>query len=225
MKNIIQQRTHIAKMKLQVLFAPNLDQEIKNYYLDLEMNGPTEESGIDLPFPKTVDIPITTQTTLIGMGIHCRMVDDNGNDIPYTLHPRSSIYKTLYRLANSTGIIDKTYRGELKSPLDILNSNYHEIFSKIMTRYISIIFLISLFMTPSIYTVAFILGVALFTENKLGDALIHILFKDYYTITKGTRLIQLCAPDLQPITVEIVDSLPKSSRGSNGFGSTGTGLK
>ena len=94
----------------------------------------------DLPFPKTVDIPVTTQTTLIDMGIHSRMIDDNGNDVAYTLHPRSSIYKTLYRLANCTGIIDKTYRGELKSPLDILNSNYYEIFSKIMMKYISVIF-------------------------------------------------------------------------------------
>lgn len=41
----------------------------------------------------------------------------------YYLHPRSSIYKTSFRLANSTGIIDAGYRGHIISMLDVLNSN------------------------------------------------------------------------------------------------------
>lgn len=40
-------------------------------------------------------------------------------------------------------------------------------------------------------------------------------------IEKGTRLFQLCAPDLSPFSVKIVDSLPDSIRGIGGFGSTG----
>jgi dUTP pyrophosphatase len=41
-----------------------------------------------------------------------------------------------------------------------------------------------------------------------------------YTIEKGTRLVQLCSPDLSPITFEIVNILDETSRGNGGFGST-----
>jgi dUTP pyrophosphatase len=44
---------------------------------------------------------------------------------------------------------------------------------------------------------------------------------DVIKINKGTKLFQLCAPDLSHFNVEIVDKLPESSRGSDGFGSTG----
>jgi dUTPase len=44
----------------------------------------------------------------------------------YYLHPRSSIYKTPLRLANSTGIIDSGYRGNLIGMFDCLEP-YHEV--------------------------------------------------------------------------------------------------
>lgn len=37
---------------------------------------------------------------------------------PYVIHPRSSIYKKSFRLANSTGIIDTGYRGNLAAVID-----------------------------------------------------------------------------------------------------------
>jgi dUTP pyrophosphatase len=37
--------------------------------------------------------------------------------VHYRLVPRSSIYKTGYMMANSEGIIDRTYRGILKAPV------------------------------------------------------------------------------------------------------------
>ena len=41
-------------------------------------------------------------------------------------------------------------------------------------------------------------------------------------IEKGSRLFQICAPDLSPITqLYIVEKLPNSLRMENGFGSTG----
>lgn len=43
----------------------------------------------------------------------------------------------------------------------------------------------------------------------------------FITIDRGTKLFQLCAPDLSHFNVQIVDTLPESSRGSSGFGSTG----
>lgn len=43
-------------------------------------------------------------------------------------------------------------------------------------------------------------------------------------LNRGTRIVQICAPDLQPFYVEIVGSLQELSttqRGQGGFGSTG----
>jgi dUTP pyrophosphatase len=42
-----------------------------------------------------------------------------------------------------------------------------------------------------------------------------------YTIQKGDRLVQLCSPYLEPLGVQLVDSLDETERGSGGFGSTG----
>lgn len=39
-------------------------------------------------------------------------------------------------------------------------------------------------------------------------------------LTQGTRLFQLCAPDLTTIEVEFVEELEESIRGTGGFGST-----
>ena len=50
-----------------------------------------------------------------------------------------------------------------------------------------------------------------------------------YNVEKYQRLLQICAPDLQPFSVKIVDSLEdlgETSRGNGGFGSTGSaGIK
>jgi len=42
-----------------------------------------------------------------------------------------------------------------------------------------------------------------------------------YIVRRGTRLVQICGPTLEPITFKIKSELSNSSRGSNGFGSTG----
>ena len=43
-----------------------------------------------------------------------------------------------------------------------------------------------------------------------------------YTVTAGDRLFQLVAMDGAPITFELVEELGDTSRGSGGFGSTGS---
>jgi dUTPase len=46
-----------------------------------------------------------------------------------------------------------------------------------------------------------------------------------YAVSKFTRLLQICAPSLMPIYINIIDSVtelgPETSRGEGGFGSTG----
>jgi dUTP pyrophosphatase len=87
----------------------------------------------------------------------------------YYMHPRSSIYKTPLRLANSTGIVDSGYRGNLIGMLDCI--------------------------------------------------------KPEYVVERFDRLIQLCAPGMMPIFVELVDRVEDlgedTVRGERGFGSSG----
>ena len=94
-------------------------------------------------------------------------------------HPRSSLSKTPLRLANSTGIIDAGYRGNLIGMFDC------------------------------------------FYNSDTSSSSIS----DNYCSAQSTRLLQICAPSLMPIFVEIVDTIedlgPSTSRGAGGIGSTG----
>ena len=47
--------------------------------------------------------------------------------------------------------------------------------------------------------------------------------QELYVVEKNARLLQLCAPDLRPIVVELVDEsfFEATERGEGGFGSTG----
>ena len=57
----------------------------------------------------------------------------------------------------------------------------------------------------------------------LGFDFIDNVSDEDYKVTKGTRLFQLCSPDLSPIKFSLVeeDELSKTERGDGGFGSTG----
>jgi dUTP pyrophosphatase len=120
------------------------------------------DSGIDLIIPRNYYVePLST--IKINLGIQVKVNDKNPHG--YYLYPRSSISKTTFRMANSVGIIDYTYRGELIAVID----NISELKQKIET---------------------------------------------------GTKLFQLCLPDLSPASINLVDELDMTARGSNGFGST-----
>ena len=59
--------------------------------------------------------------------------------------------------------------------------------------------------------------------NLIG--MFDCLSNEEYSVTKFSRLLQICAPNLIPIYVNIVDTFeelgPSTSRGDGGFGSTG----
>ena len=91
------------------------------------------DSGFDLYSP--IDVSCDEEATscaicLVDLGIKAaayevRPFDPSQLDIldprlcrPYKIHTRSSIYKTRWRLANNTGIIDAGYRGNLKAAMD-----------------------------------------------------------------------------------------------------------
>ena len=124
------------------------------------------DSGFDLFCPEQIIIPGGARGVRIDLGIQCAAYDKFSHPSPYFLFPRSSISKTPLRLANSVGIIDSGYRGNLMAAVDNMDSND-------------------------------------------------------YLVEKGSRLFQMCAPNLEPINVVIVDTLDATSRGGGGFGSTG----
>ena len=124
-------------------------------------------SGMDLYVPEDVVIP-AGQTVFIDHQIKAKRtaVPGAGQVEGILLFPRSSISKTPLRLANSIGLIDPNYRGNI---------------------------------------------IAAITNTSNTD----------YTVTKGTRLVQLVLPYLFPFKINWVESLDETDRGAGGFGSTG----
>ena len=120
----------------------------------------------------------------LNLGVRCCMRAGKSAPAPcgFYLYPRSSISKTRMRLANSVGIIDAGYRGDLIAAVDT----------------------IGFFGSTDIW---------------------HIWKETLSPIKKYDRYFQVCAPDLTPFLVHIVDAehelSPPTNRGHGGFGSTG----
>lgn len=107
--------------KIQVLDNNNID-----LYRD-HTEYHAGDSGLDLFMIENVEIPAHS-TVIIGLGIKCQL--ESFNWCPYKwvsegfkkhksyfIFPRSSISKTPLRLANSIGLVDSAYTGELKVAL------------------------------------------------------------------------------------------------------------
>jgi dUTP pyrophosphatase len=123
--------------------------------------------------------PVSTTTTTVAPAA---LATDLPTACGFYLYPRSSISKTRMRLANSVGIIDAGYRGDLIAAVDT----------------------IGLFGSADIW---------------------HVWKETLSPIKKYDRYFQVCAPDLSPFLVHIVDDetdlSPPTARGTGGFGSTG----
>lgn len=89
--------------------------KVKEFYENFKMNH-QGDSGIDL-YNNTITIePLKIGT--IDFGIKCEMIDLVSNEYAsYYLVPRSSIANTNFQLANSIGIIDAGYRGNIKAKI------------------------------------------------------------------------------------------------------------
>jgi dUTP pyrophosphatase len=132
------------------------------------------DSGFDLFAPCEYSCPEGI-VTKINFQVKCAasIVHHNGKTYPtgFYMYPRSSLSKTRLRLANSVGIIDSGYRGNIIGAFDC---------------------------------------------NSHGEE---------YKVLGHDKLVQLCAPNLGPIIVDLVDSIEdlgdNTSRGDGGFGSTG----
>lgn len=76
-----------------------------------------EDVGLDIPMLNDVIVPAGVTSFKIPLGIKTEPTHG------YMLIPRSSIIKTTMRLANSVGIIDKSYRGELMAVVDNIGTD------------------------------------------------------------------------------------------------------
>ena len=116
-----------SQMMLLKVYVDN--QSLRDKYLDhiLNHNNSIEDnqyynSGFDLLVPRNENVEYG-KTTILDSGVKCAaywLNDDMTVGAPtgYYLHPRSSIIKTPLRMANSTGIIDTGYRGNLGCVVD-----------------------------------------------------------------------------------------------------------
>jgi len=134
------------------------------------LSNSNPDAGFDLFSPGIVTC-LNGQVNKVNFCVKCAatMVCESGKSFNtgFYLYPRSSTgSKTSLRLANSVGIIDSGYRGDLMAVFD------------------------------SVY----------------GD----------HVISRHDKVVQICAPGLVPIYVEVVSSLNlETVRGAGGFGSSG----
>jgi dUTP pyrophosphatase len=84
---------------------------IAHYYVN-HSTAYSGDAGVDIFFPKDVTVPAKNRL-IIDMEIVCSMECNNEN-ISYYVYPRSSISKTPLIMANSVGVIDSGYTGNIK---------------------------------------------------------------------------------------------------------------
>ena len=84
----------------------------------------SDDAGLDLILPADVFVPRGGMATL-DFGIRCMRTNAKHQQVPggYYLYPRSSISKTPFRMANSVGIIDAGYRGNIMAKIDNIGNN------------------------------------------------------------------------------------------------------
>jgi dUTP pyrophosphatase len=151
---------------LKIKFDKNITNSIINYYENFTSHH-EGDSGIDLIVPNEIQVAGLKVGTIDHL-IQCEMVNELNENVSYYLYPRSSISKTNFMMANSVGIIDAGYRGNIMAKVRNMSLN----------------------------------------ENEFS------------IIKENDKLFQICAPDLKPIKIKLVDELSDTSRGSGGFGST-----
>ena len=111
------------------LFAPNNKGELlKERGNDLYFYGPNNNQNQN-PVNK-LDFKVKTSAKIIKLNPNPTNLIPKTNYISYNtgfyMYPRSSLSKTQLRLANSVGIIDAGYRGNLMGMFDVVNIEQNE---------------------------------------------------------------------------------------------------
>ena len=116
-----------------------LSEEAASFYAN-QKDRDNSNAGFDLYCP--IDGDVEAFPLLISLGVRARLVqvtECEEIDSHYWLLPRSSIYKTGFMMANSVGVIDKSYRGELKAPIVAIGPGSAKPTTKSGERYFQIV--------------------------------------------------------------------------------------
>ena len=107
---------------MRTMYLMITNEELKNTYNEAVKEHNKQalsthpNAGFDLFNPESV--LTNTRTIKIDTEVVCSLIDDNNNNCCFYLYPRSSISKTTLRLANSVGVIDSGYRGNIIGVFD-----------------------------------------------------------------------------------------------------------
>ena len=135
-------------MNTLYIYIDSQNNELKNHYIESigkhnsQIKTEYPDSGFDLFNPdeiliKNNDFSNITQIKLDSK-MKCAMFDTNNKPCGFYLYARSSISKTNVRLANSVGIIDSGYRGNIIGMFDIINPKDCNISMEKFTRLLQI---------------------------------------------------------------------------------------
>lgn len=115
------------------IFAENIELQtmLKNQVSEHRLS----DSGFNIPMLQNI-IPQYKSMHTFNLGIRVAAVFQNV-PVPCLVLPRSSLAKTPFRMANTLGLIDAGYRGEVKAMVDVLDS-HDEITINNGTRYFQV---------------------------------------------------------------------------------------
>ena len=182
------------------------DDELKEKYVDavkmhnekVLRDGAFYDSGFDLFLPSDQTHFNSGFVNKVDFKVKCCAQickDSRLINTPFYTYARSSLSKTPLRLANNQGIIDAGYRGNLIGMFDMWYSDCVQ-------------------------------GIRLVCKaEKLTNDTGSNFAKALTMPGPYSRILQICAPGLIPIWVQVVDTVQElgatTSRGDGGFGSTG----
>ena len=193
------------------------NEELKQFYSTRANHH--DDSGIDLYVPEDTWISCG-ETLFLSHSVKCRMIHNATQQcVPFLLYPRSSLSKTPLLLANSVGVIDKNYRGNIIAALKYLPHLYElqtllqSVHEHVQADMVNIIK-----SCPTLDHDDQRYRIQDLTELNTNEILASLK----YCILKHTRLVQICAADLGSISIKLVDNLDhaQTERGEGGFGST-----
>lgn len=114
----IDYNNHYSRSNINIAIISKKDNIINFYEEQISKSINNNNSGFDLVVENDVIFDKYNHTQLVPLGIKCAPQFNSG----YMLCPRSSIYKTPLRMANSIGIVDMEYRGQIMAPIDFILS-------------------------------------------------------------------------------------------------------
>lgn len=105
-----------SNKKMSALYIYTDNDALRSMLYDMENNRRSTDSGFDVPMlQEEVNVVLHT----FNLNIKVAALQHN-RPVPCLLLPRSSLSGTPFRMANSIGLIDMGYRGNVKAKVDVL---------------------------------------------------------------------------------------------------------